>query len=128
HDAQVRGIVSQVVAAGMPEHVRVDRLLDAQRSLLALYPYSRRLQVDGVLAHAGRLAHAQTVAVHHHDEEVVADAVTAPLGRLEHAIHLGLAQVVLVALVGIGRYRSSILVYTLYNTPFGAPHFTLQIT
>jgi len=61
-------------------------------------------------------AHAQAVAVQHHDEEVVADTVTTPVGCLEHAIHLGFAQVVLVALVGIGWYRSSI--YTLYNTPF----------
>src|SRR5262249_38477775 len=89
-----------------------------------LHPYSRRLQIDSVPAHAGRLAHTQAVAVHHQDEEVVADAITAPLSRLEHAIYLGLAQIVLVALVGISSYRSTILIYTLYNMPLGRPHFT----
>src|SRR5262245_38775151 len=168
HDPQIRGLVGQVIAAGVPEHMRIDvrqagvvgdagdqvvdclarhlgatlvheqpgkairaraqvaldcpelvaidRLLNAERALAALNPYPRRLQVDGILPHAGRLADAQAVPIHHQDEQVVADAVAAALGGLQHAIHLGLTQVVLVALVGIGSYRSTILIYTLYNT------------
>ena len=60
------------------------------------------LKIDLIAADADRLAHAQAMSEHHEPQQMVANAVPALLEGVEKCGHLGGAQEVFVALVGVG--------------------------
>src|SRR4051794_6175401 len=78
------------MALDCAEFIAGDRLFDGQSVLETPNPEAGLIEVDVVAAQADRLAHTQPMAVHHRHQQVIADAVTPPLGGLEQVRDLGL--------------------------------------
>jgi hypothetical protein len=74
-------------------------VLDGERVLETRHPGPRLRQVQVVTPERNGFAHSEAVPVHHHYEEVVADAVPASLGRIKELFHLGHRQEVLAPLM-----------------------------
>ena len=89
------------IALDRAKFITRDRLFDGESVLEAPNPEAGLIEVDVVAAQADRLADAQAVAVHHQHQQVIADAVSPPLGGLEQVRHLGLVQEILAPLMGI---------------------------
>jgi hypothetical protein len=79
-------------------------MLDGQPTLEPSHPEPRMIEIDLIAAQADRLADPQTMAVHHQDQQIIANALPALLGGIDQAGDLRLAQEVLAATSG-GRVR-----------------------
>ena len=80
------------IAFDRAEFITRDRLFDGQPVLETPNPEAGLIEVDVVSPQADRLADAQAMAVHHQHQQVIADAVSPPLGGLEQGRDLGLVQ------------------------------------
>lgn len=89
------------VAFDRAKFITRDRLFDGQPIFETPDPEACLLKVDVVAAQADRLADAKAMAIHHQDQQVIADAVSPPLGGLEQDADFGLAQKILTPFMGI---------------------------
>jgi hypothetical protein len=71
------------VAFDRAEFVTRDRLLDGKAVLETPDPEAGLVEVNVVAAQTDRLADAQAMAVRHQHEQMIANAVSSPLGGLE---------------------------------------------
>lgn len=80
-----------------------DGMLNAETVLQPRHPEPGLREVYVLPAQGDGLGDAQPVAVHHQEQKVVADAVTAFLGGGEEPVDLWLAEIVPAALVAVRR-------------------------
>ena len=92
------------IAADGAQLVAGNGLLDREAALEAAYPQPGAVEVELVPAQTHGLADAQTVAVGHQQQKVVAYPVPAGLGGGEQQGHFGRRQVILGALVPVGGF------------------------
>jgi hypothetical protein len=105
-------LTSRQITLDGAELVAFDWLLGVERILRAPHPDTGLFEIQLIPAHGYGFRDPERMAVDHEEHEVVTDAVTALLGRLEQTLDLPFIQEVFGSLMGVRRP-------TLDTSPFG---------
>jgi hypothetical protein len=85
------------IPGGVPlnrsKFVAFDRSLGIERILSPPNPNASLFEIELVQPHRYRLRNAQGVAVHHEEQQMIANAVTTVLGGIEQPLDLGFIKV-----------------------------------
>ena len=92
------------IAFDRPEFVAGHRLLDRKTVLQSPHPQPRRCEVDLVASDRDGLAHPQRMAVHHQDQQAIANAVPPNFGGVKQTAEFAYRQKVFVPLVQISGF------------------------
>ena len=109
------------VAPDGAQLVSGDGLLHRQPALEPMHPQHGAVEVQLVQAQADGFADPQAMAEHHHEQQVVARAVPAGLGRLQQGGEFGRGQEVLGPFMPVRGAGCPLPRLTLYTSPLGHP-------